>query len=125
MTDLREDLFPPPDGEKPDGLAWVIMAVGVVAIVLMTWIYAMMFPAFAEEATPEWDKPYVDEACAFDFACKGEPIYELVYADVVIPHPLGDMSKDECEKAKLEIQRASGALSELRCRPRIVSRQNL
>jgi hypothetical protein len=103
---------------------WVfaVAAAAGLAVLLPLWFFQ---PAYGADDKPEWEAPYVDEACAEDFACQGDPIFELVYAGVVVPLAAGDMTKEECEQAKEDIIAVTGAMSELRCRPRLVARQNL
>lgn len=97
-------------------LFWIMVAAIGAAI-------SLVLPFLFYSAAFGWDKPYVDEDCAATYACRDKLVYELVYAGIVIPHPLGDLTKEECERIKEDIQMATGALSELRCRPRVVARQ--
>jgi hypothetical protein len=78
---------------------------------------------FLAASSPEVEKPYVDEACAESFACQDIIIYELVYAGIVVS--TGDMDEKECEAAKADIQKSTGAMSDLKCRPRLVERQKI
>lgn len=68
--------------------------------------------------------PYVDEQCAASFACNETIIYELMYGGIVLPTLEGDLTKEECEQLKADIQEATKAMSELTCRPRLVERED-
>lgn len=102
---------------------------------IIFWLFAtaiaggVFLPLAALGEEELWDRPYVDPECATDYACRESDnnalVYELMYAGRVIPTNKGDMTKEECEKAKTAIQQVTGAFVELRCRPRVVARQKI
>ena len=79
-------------------------------------------PIIEEDVTP-----FVDEACAESFSCREKIIWELVMipsGDVV---SFGDMTQPECEemKALVEAQTELEAFTGLKCRPRLVEREEI
>lgn len=90
----------------------IIFLMCILMVCLLFWSIAS-----AEEL------PHVDEQCAHSFACQDDTIWELVYQGQVIP--LGDMTKEECEEVLAGIELQTEPFSELKCRERLVERQDL
>jgi hypothetical protein len=68
-------------------------------------------------------QPYVDEQCAYAFACQNKTIWELVYQGQVISEPYHDMTLEECEELRSQIDPQTAPFTEVTCRPRLVERE--
>ena len=87
---------------------------------LMVGFLFCVTPLYADD---EFVKPFVDEQCAESFACRDTIIYELVYDGNVVS--LGDLSEEECESLKADVEAQTEAFSILECRARLVEREKI
>ena len=78
-------------------------------------------PLYADD--DEFVRPYIDEQCAETFACRDTIIYELVYEGYVVS--LGDLTEEECESLKADVEAQTEAFSSLECRARLVEREKI
>jgi hypothetical protein len=85
----------------------------------MIWLVALFLIA---DKGDDIIQPFVPEACAFSYSCRGDNIvYDLVYQGSVLSTE--DLTQEECEALKAELEAQTIPFTELECRPTMVERQ--
>lgn len=107
--------------DQKDPLAWVILAVGVIVVVCLTWLYALTHAYAAEDEEPDDPTPYSDEECDMNYGCR-DIVWELISPEGVIA--TGIDTKADCLKLKSVIDAKTAPFAGLAiCRSRFVVRE--